>query len=302
MVRPRLQVVIPCFVIAATTAIYGFLRTGVDGNFPINLIALTPVFFFASIAYAITAHDAFEINRLLRRTALYFALTLVIAATYAVIVAVLSVFLPADQCGGVGRIPGARVRALRAAIPTFARPPPDAHRRHLLPKQRRLPARGVRGECRAHVRTRPSRDLRARRRYGDARASRSSVSPESVDRRSRDRVGVRRERRTSARKRLGAAIRDRPRSAGREWQASAPAVRCGNGRVGGRRCRRGRGPIGGPHRADRRRRPAPRGVRARPEALGRPDSGARTSSSSIRSRRKARSRSRTRSRTDRCRR
>ncbi len=97
MVRPRLQAVIPCFVIAAAAAIYGFLNTGVDGDFPINLIAITPVFFFGALAYAITAHDAFDINRLLRRTALYFALTLVIATTYAAIVAALSLFVPAGN-------------------------------------------------------------------------------------------------------------------------------------------------------------------------------------------------------------
>jgi len=97
MVRPRLQVVIPCFAIAAAAAIYGFLNTGVDGDFPINLIAITPIFFFAALAYAIAAHDAFDINRLLRRTALYFALTIVIAAMYAAIVAAVSVFVPAGS-------------------------------------------------------------------------------------------------------------------------------------------------------------------------------------------------------------
>ena len=79
MVRPRLQMMIPWFAVAAATAVYGFLNTGADGDFPMNLIAVTPIFFFASLAYAIAAHDAFDINRLLRRTALYFALTLVIA-------------------------------------------------------------------------------------------------------------------------------------------------------------------------------------------------------------------------------
>src|SRR5262249_3699314 len=54
----------------------------------------TPIVFFASVAYAITAHDAFDINRLLRRTALYFALTLVITGTYAAILVVASLFVP----------------------------------------------------------------------------------------------------------------------------------------------------------------------------------------------------------------
>ncbi len=103
MVRPRLQAVIPCFVIAAATAIYGFLNTGVDGDFPMNLIAITPIFFFAALAYAIAAHDAFDINRLLRQTALYFALTLVIATAYAAIIAAFSVFLPVgDVVASVG--------------------------------------------------------------------------------------------------------------------------------------------------------------------------------------------------------
>src|SRR5262249_55068089 len=84
MVRPRLQAVIPGFVVGAAVAIYGFLNTGADGDFPMNLIAVTPIVFFASIAYAILAHDAFDINQLLRRSALYFALTLLITAVYAI--------------------------------------------------------------------------------------------------------------------------------------------------------------------------------------------------------------------------
>ncbi len=94
MVRPRLQMVIPGWAIGGALAIYGFLNTGLDGNFPINLIAVTPFVFFGSIAYAIVAHDAFDINRVLRATALYFALTLVVAACYALIVAVVSLVAP----------------------------------------------------------------------------------------------------------------------------------------------------------------------------------------------------------------
>jgi signal transduction histidine kinase len=100
MVRPRLQMIIPGFVVAAAAAVYGFVNTGFDGDFPINLIAVTPIVFFASIAYAIAAHDAFDINRLLRRTALYFTLTLVIAAIYAAIVAGVSQFVPTGNVVG----------------------------------------------------------------------------------------------------------------------------------------------------------------------------------------------------------
>jgi signal transduction histidine kinase len=97
MVRPRLQMVIPAWAISGAVATYGFVITGFDGNFPINLIAIAPVLFFVSIAYAITAHDAFEINRVLRQTALYFALTVVIAACYAAIVAATSLVVPAGD-------------------------------------------------------------------------------------------------------------------------------------------------------------------------------------------------------------
>ena len=94
MVRPRLQTIIPGFAIAAASAIYGFLNSGLNGNFPMNLIAVTPIVFFGSIAYAITAHDAFDINRVLRQTALYFALTLVVTVAYAAIIAAIGFFLP----------------------------------------------------------------------------------------------------------------------------------------------------------------------------------------------------------------
>jgi signal transduction histidine kinase len=100
MVRPRLRMVLPGFAIGAASAIYGFLQNGISGGFPINLIALTPIVFFAALAWAIVAHDAFEIDRVLRMAAVYVALSVVIAAGYAAIAAVGSHVLPGRELVG----------------------------------------------------------------------------------------------------------------------------------------------------------------------------------------------------------
>jgi signal transduction histidine kinase len=83
LVRTRLHVMLPGLIVGTSVALYGFLNTAnAGGDFPTNLIAVTPVVFWLSIAYAIVRHDAFDITAVLRRTAVYAALTLVISLLY----------------------------------------------------------------------------------------------------------------------------------------------------------------------------------------------------------------------------
>ena len=83
LARPRTWAILIGGVLGGGAAIYGFVNTAQGGgDFPINFMAITPFLFFGSIAYAIVAHEAFEITRVLRRTALYFLLTVLLAGAY----------------------------------------------------------------------------------------------------------------------------------------------------------------------------------------------------------------------------
>jgi len=97
-VRPRLHAVLPGLILSTALALYGFLNISQSGgNFPINLVALTPWFFYLSIGYAIMKHDLFDIDALVKQAAVYGTLTLAVTAAYAAGLAVLSMLLPANQ-------------------------------------------------------------------------------------------------------------------------------------------------------------------------------------------------------------
>src|SRR5262249_4108201 len=93
--RPQLHSVLPGVVIGTRAGLYGFLDNALGrGSFPLNLVALTPLITFLSVAYAIVRHDLFDIDTLLKRFFVYVLLTLGITATYAGAVALATYLRP----------------------------------------------------------------------------------------------------------------------------------------------------------------------------------------------------------------
>ena len=83
-VRPQLRSVLPGFAIGTAVGLYAFVDNALGGDHvPLNLVALTPLVTFLSVAYAIVRHDLFDIDGLLKRAFVYVLLTLGITATYA---------------------------------------------------------------------------------------------------------------------------------------------------------------------------------------------------------------------------
>ena len=96
-VRPRLNLVLPALVLATTPAVYGFLNIArAGGDFPMNVIAFSPVLFYAAVGYAIVKHDLFDIDTLVKQAAVYGTLTLAITAAYAASLGVFNALLPAS--------------------------------------------------------------------------------------------------------------------------------------------------------------------------------------------------------------
>jgi signal transduction histidine kinase len=94
-VRPRLRVVLAGLVLGLGTALVGFLNIAAQGgDFPINLMAITPTLFYLSLGYAVVKHDLFDIDALIKQAVVYLMLTLGITAAYVASVVALGTLLP----------------------------------------------------------------------------------------------------------------------------------------------------------------------------------------------------------------
>ena len=95
VVRSQLHAVLPGLVLGSSVALFGFLDNARGGGvFPINFVAATPLLFFLSVGWAITRHELFDVDELVRRGALYATFTLLVTAVYAGSVALLDRVLP----------------------------------------------------------------------------------------------------------------------------------------------------------------------------------------------------------------
>jgi signal transduction histidine kinase len=95
MVRHQLRIVLPGLVVGTVLGFVAYLdnmRSG--GAFPSNLIALSPLVFYVSIAYAIVRRDLFDVDTLLRQTAIYLTLTACITVFYVTTVTLLGLTVP----------------------------------------------------------------------------------------------------------------------------------------------------------------------------------------------------------------
>jgi len=81
--RLRIKAVFPGLLLASGPPFFAFVDNALSGrNFPVQF-ALVPIpILQASLAYAIVKHDLFDIDRVVRQSFVYGALTLVVAAAY----------------------------------------------------------------------------------------------------------------------------------------------------------------------------------------------------------------------------
>jgi signal transduction histidine kinase len=93
--RLRARAVLPGAILAATLALFAFADSVVAGHdLPVQFgLLLTPAF-SASVAYAIAKHDLFDIDRVIRNSATYAALTVVVTGAYAGVLAAFSRLVP----------------------------------------------------------------------------------------------------------------------------------------------------------------------------------------------------------------
>jgi signal transduction histidine kinase len=83
LVRHRLYAVLPGLTMGTSVGLSGFLNTTYGGGtFPINLVALTPFFFYFAVGYSIARYDLFDIDAALKRTVAYGAVTCGVIAAY----------------------------------------------------------------------------------------------------------------------------------------------------------------------------------------------------------------------------
>jgi signal transduction histidine kinase len=97
-VRQQLRLVIPGLVVGTMVAMIGFVnisRSG--GDFPMNFIAIPPVFFYLSVAYAIAKYDLFDVDTFVKQAVTYATLTILITVAYAGSLVLLGLALPAEM-------------------------------------------------------------------------------------------------------------------------------------------------------------------------------------------------------------
>lgn len=90
MVRARIAALLPGLVFGTTAMLFTFLNNSFSGgSLPIQLPLVATLIFYASIAWSITRHELFGIDRVIRQSFVYGALSMVILAGYA-----LAILLP----------------------------------------------------------------------------------------------------------------------------------------------------------------------------------------------------------------
>ena len=89
-VQLRARALIPSVTVGGSLTIFAFLNNSVaGGDFPMQLgLVLVPLF-YASVAYAIVAHDLFGIDRFVRWTFVYALLSVVVFAAYTLLASAL---------------------------------------------------------------------------------------------------------------------------------------------------------------------------------------------------------------------
>ncbi len=95
MVRHQLRIVLPGLVAGTGLGFVGYLdnmRAG--GSFPINLIAIAPFVFYASVAYAIARRELFDVDTFIRQSVVYLTLTAMITLLYVVTVTAIGLLSP----------------------------------------------------------------------------------------------------------------------------------------------------------------------------------------------------------------
>ena len=84
----RVRTLLPGVVLGTVLAVFAFLENSLSGGrFPMQLGLLLVPLFYASVAYAIVAHDLFGIDRFVRWTFVYGGLSLVVYSLYSLLVA-----------------------------------------------------------------------------------------------------------------------------------------------------------------------------------------------------------------------
>ncbi len=87
--RSRVRVTLPSLMLATLLPLIVFTEAAYSGNhIPIQFALVLSPIFYASVAYSIAVHDLFDVDRFVRQSFVYGLLTVIILATYALLLAV----------------------------------------------------------------------------------------------------------------------------------------------------------------------------------------------------------------------
>lgn len=105
--RARIAALLPGLIFGTTAMLFAFLNNSFSGgNFPVQLPLVATLIFYASIAWSITRHELFGIDRVIRQSFVYGALSIVILAGYALAILLPRRLFPATGTDGPAMVGG----------------------------------------------------------------------------------------------------------------------------------------------------------------------------------------------------
>jgi signal transduction histidine kinase len=114
LARGRVRILLPGVVLGTSASLYVFVANFFGAGLPVQFALIAPILFFASIGFAITRHDLFEIDRFVRHGFAYAALSVLVIIAYALVVGLAPRLLPGMS--GLTREIAGIVAAILAAL------------------------------------------------------------------------------------------------------------------------------------------------------------------------------------------
>lgn len=94
-VRARIKAVLPGAILAGTVQFFVFVNNAIaGGNIPVQFGLITPIPYYAGIAYAIAKHDLFDVDRVVRLSFVYGLSSIIVVGAYALVLQVPALLFP----------------------------------------------------------------------------------------------------------------------------------------------------------------------------------------------------------------
>jgi signal transduction histidine kinase len=94
-VRARIKAVLPGAILAGAVQFFVFVNNAIaGGDIPVQFGLVTPIAYYAGLAWAIARHDLFDVDRVVRMSFVYGVTSVIVVGTYALVLQVPALIYP----------------------------------------------------------------------------------------------------------------------------------------------------------------------------------------------------------------